>query len=778
MVRKCGEKHFQVRNEERTQDKEDQFRDLIQSIPIGIHRYKVGPGGKLVFNGANPAADKLLGSDSKQLLGQPIEQAFPFCRNTQIPERYYNTATTGEPWQAEQMFSGTAAEGPFMVRAFQTSPGNMAVAFVDITARSQADTALREAEEKYRLVVEHAAEGILIVQNDILKFVNPHMLTISGYSEAELLQKPAFEFVHPDDRARVNKQHLKRMRGELKPARTYRFRIVTKAGKTVWMKVTGSVTGWEGKPVAVYFLSDITKRKKTVAALRESEKKYKELADSLPQTVFEFDETAALSYANSIGLRTFGYTQEDLKNGLNALDMVVPEDRERAREHIASTLRGERKENVEYTALRKDGSAFPAAVHSNRVLRDKKPVGLRGLLIDMSERKRFETEVLKTQKLESLGILAGGIAHDFNNMLTAIVGNLHLARTQHKPSDEIAKRLEEAEKTALNARDLTQQLLTFAKGGAPIRQTTSLADLIKDSTNFALSGSNVRCACNLAADLHLVDVDAEQIRQAFNNLIINARQAMPEGGLITISAENVLIDAQSRVPLKEGAYIKITCTDQGTGIPGDHLLKIFDPYFTTKQKNSGLGLSVTHSIIQKHDGAIQVESGPGGGTTFTLYLPASRRQTAEKSPSHERGIAGKARVLLMDDEAMIREAVGDILKRSGYDVECAEDGAEAIRVFQHAREEQRPFDAVIMDLTVPGGMGGKEATQKLRTIAPELKAIVSSGYSNDPIMANFRDYGFSGVIAKPYRATELNRILRHVITGLHGQTPSDKPDKP
>lgn len=312
----------------------------------------------------------------------------------------------------------------------------------------------------------------------------------------------------------------------------------------------------------------------------------------------------------------------------------------------------------------------------------------------------------------------------------------------------------------MQATSLTQQLLTFSRGGAPIKKKTSVTDLIKDSATFALRGSNVSCNYSFPDDLWLTEADEAQLNQVVNNLVINAQQAMPKGGIIQVSAENMTIHAENTLSLKAGKYVKISIKDQGIGISAECLLKIFDPYFTTKQKGSGLGLATAYSIIKKHGGVISVESELNAGTIFQLYLPALEKEILIKKKAEEKPLIGKGKILLMDDEAVIRTLALRLLKRIGYEVHVANDGAEAIKLYREANE---PFDAVIMDLTIPGGMGGKEAIKKLLEIDPDVKAVVSSGYSNDPIMANFSRYGFKSVIAKPYNIRRLSEVLQKVI---------------
>jgi len=395
---------------------------------------------------------------------------------------------------------------------------------------------------------------------------------------------------------------------------------------------------------------------------------------------------------------------------------------------------------------------------------DGKIVGIIGFAMDITELKMLEEEQSKAARLESLGLLAGGIAHDFNNILTSILGNISLARMFYLKDGKIAELLKDVEKASLRARDLTQQLLTFSKGGAPRKISTSIIELIKDSTSFALSGSNVKCSYFIDNDLWLVDIDEAQICQVFHNLVINADQAMPEGGNIEIRAENVTLDSKNIPLLRKGRYVKITIQDQGIGIAKEHLSKIFDPYFTTKQKGSGLGLTTSYVIIKKHAGHIEVESELGAGATFRIYLAASPEKIVKGKKKETELPAFKGKILFMDDEEMVLKTAGKILKYLGHEVEFASDGAKAIELYKKAKENNRKFNAVIMDLTVPGGMGGKEAIKKLLEIDPEAKAIVSSGYSEDPVLANFKKYGFKGLVYKPYKVKELGETLSKVLS--------------
>jgi PAS domain S-box-containing protein len=426
--------------------------------------------------------------------------------------------------------------------------------------------------------------------------------------------------------------------------------------------------------------------------------------------------------------------------------------------------------NVEKTYLSKDGRKIPM-IFSASAMHDVDG-NIHGIICvahDITKLKLAEEKLVKMQKLESIGVLAGGIAHDFNNSLQGIMGSIAVAKLHVNSEDEVYKRLTYAEKITIQSKGLSQQLLTFSKGGNPIRQTVFITKLIKDSVSLALSGSNVRYEFNIPDNLWSVEADKGQLKQVISNLIINADQAMPEGGNIKVYAENANVSLKDSLPLQEGRYVKITIKDQGTGIPQEHLKKIFDPYFTTKEKGSGLGLSICYSIINKHNGHIAVDSETGVDTAFYVYLPASQKDASVEPVQKEadgvspESVEWKRKILLMDDEATISLTVARNLKNLKYEVETAKDGSEAIVLYKGAMESGEPFDAVIMDLTIPGGMGGKEAIKKLIEIDPEVRAIVSSGYNDDPVVSHFREYGFSGVLAKPYSIVEMSKALHAVL---------------
>ncbi len=384
---------------------------------------------------------------------------------------------------------------------------------------------------------------------------------------------------------------------------------------------------------------------------------------------------------------------------------------------------------------------------------------------DMTERLKLDEERLKASKLDSLGLLAGGIAHDFNNLLTTILGNLSMTKALVNSRDRLFNFLSEAENASLRAKGLTHKLLTFAKGGTPLKKPLALQQVIPESAAFALSGSPTRCHCEIPDDLWQIEADEGQIGQVIHNLAVNAHQAMPTGGTLTINAQNVTATdayAQQQGLPKAGNYIKLTLHDNGKGIPPSALPKIFDPYYSTKPTGSGLGLSTAYSIITNHHGTITATTPQDQGAQFIIHLPAAQ-VTAAVAKGASSTLTGEGRVLVMDDEESIRLLLGEMLRHLGYDVQCVAEGKEALVRYQEAYHAQQPFHAVILDLTVTGGLGGKDTFQQLRQFDPQVKAIVSSGYSNDPVLSGYSTYGFHGVVAKPFRLAELSEVL-HQIT--------------
>ena len=497
---------------------------------------------------------------------------------------------------------------------------------------------------------------------------------------------------------------------------------------------------------------------------QESEQRYSNLAEVLPEAVFVQCD-GRIVFANPAAVELLRAEKIDRLVGNPVLGIFCPECRETMRKRLFGQADKEKHwQTLESRLIRCDQEPVEIEITVTPMAIKSRPGALL-VARDITQRRKMEKELLKAEKLESISTLAGGLAHDFNNILMAIVGHISLSQIKLAKGEHEALPglLERCEKACMQAKTITQQLLTFARGGVPVKKVTSLAEILQDSASFMTRGSNVRCAFSLPQDLWAVEVDEGQIGQVVANIVLNAIQAMPAGGLIEVAAANVTINDDAGVKLRSGNYVKISFRDQGVGIPGKILQKIFDPFFTTKQQGSGLGLATAYSIIAKHGGAISVESVVGTGSTFHVYLPARQETTIPRTHRSNTLPLGTGRVLIMDDQEEILEVAGGMIKAMGFEVQYARDGNEAVELYRRSMDENNAFDVVIMDLTVPDGMGGEEAIKKMIEIDPKVKAIVSSGYSNDSIMANFSQYGFKGVVAKPYSMEQLAAVVQDTM---------------
>lgn len=516
--------------------------------------------------------------------------------------------------------------------------------------------------------------------------------------------------------------------------------------------------------------SDITEIKRATDALAEEKERLNVTLRSIGDGVITTDALGKVILINPVAESLIGWTQQEVfERPLSDVFHIINEKtRVQSENPVTQVLaRGEIVTLANHTILISKNGRERNIADSGAPIRDKNGdlIGVVLVFRDVTQEHQIQSELLKKMKLESLGLLAGGIAHDFNNILTAILGNVSLAKMELDSESPARRYLDGTEIATLKARDLSSQLLSFTKGGAPLKTISPFTRLVEDSTRFILRGSNILSTFYIPDNLWMGDYDPGQITQVVHNLVINAQQAMPGGGEIVISAGNVVIDEKrsKTLILNPGPYVFLTFKDTGKGIPSDLLNKVFDPFFTTKEKGSGLGLFMAYSIIKNHGGAITVESKVGLGTTVTIYLPAVTDSSPLKETRKEAIFLGSGRILLMDDEELITNMATKMLQKLGYEIEVASRGEEALEKYRKAKENDLPFKAVIMDLTIPGGKGGKETIQEMLAYDPGVKAIVSSGYSNDPIMADFKKYGFKGCIAKPYRIEDFSKILYQVL---------------
>ncbi len=538
-----------------------------------------------------------------------------------------------------------------------------------------------------------------------------------------------------------------------------------------WYECRDQAIRWpDGRYVRMEIATNTTRRKLSETALAEEKERLAVTLRSIGDGVITTDMHGRIVLINKVAEKLTGWRNEEaqgrpLTEVFNIVSEVTKEQCENPVDKVIAT--GAIIGLANHTALIARNGREISIADSGAPIRDKNSeiIGVVLVFRDITDQLRMEQELTKVKKLESIGVLAGGIAHDFNNILTAVLGNIELSLFDDQLTSKTKRLLEEAKRASYRARDLTQQLLTFAKGGEPVREAASLADVVVESADFILRGTKIACHYNFPDDLWLVEIDKGQISQVVQNIILNASQAMPNGGIIEVWGENLQApDSLSRFLRKGGRYVRVTIKDHGIGIPADIIDKIFDPYISTKQQGSGLGLAITHSIISKHGGHITVASSSGVGTTFMVYLPAAAQSLrAGKEVQKAEPAVNKSRIMVMDDEEPILTMTQAMLARMGHEVVTVRDGREAVSLYKEAMAGGTPIDLAIMDLTIPGGMGGKEAAHEILAINPQARVIVSSGYSTDPIMASYQKYGFCGTLVKPYRFVDLAAVVSKAL---------------
>jgi len=748
-------------------ESEVKYRRIVENSLEGI--WMVDAGGRV--NYANPSMAKMLGYTGKQMLGKALPSFVP--RN--LRPRLRDKLQKGKKGITETFaFQYWKKDGSIMDALVRANPvmdhGKYlgAVKFVtDITGvKKMADEI--EAMSKYNRTLFETAPDVHILMDTkgVITDVNAAIEAISGYSRQELVGTYFSKYQGEITKLRAAFERVLR-EGQIKD---FAADLRSRDGKTVSFLFNGAVLRDEsGKVTGVLVAGrDVTARKQAEAALAAEKERLAVTLRSIGDGVITTDTRGRVELLNAVAEQLTGWTQDDargrpLEEVLHIMDQETGLRRKNpAQKALENVQIGELPANT--VLISRDGTERSIA-DSGAPIRDRQGKVCGAVLVfrDVTEKLRMEEELQRAQRLESLSVLAGGIAHDFNNILVSTIGNLSLMKMEMDPSSPLYQNLIAAEKGGLRAKDLTRQLLTFARGGAPIKKVISIAELIRDSCGFALRGSKSRCQVVAPGDLWMVKADTGQISQVISNLLINADQAMPGGGIVTVKAENTVLQPENSYGLASGKYVKISIRDEGVGIPKELLTRIFDPFFTTKPKGAGIGLTISYSIIRKHNGNIGVKSAPGKGATFYVFLPAAGKARKEAVPEAAGIVMGKGRILVMDDEEMVRDTSEKMLRKLGYEPEFARDGAAAVEVYAQAQKAGKPFDAVILDLTVPGGMSGKEAIEKLLQTNPNIRAIVSSGYSNDPVLAEPQKYGFKGMVIKPYEIEAIGKVLSQVL---------------
>ena len=616
--------------------------------------------------------------------------------------------------------------------------------------------------DRYRLLIDSASDLIhSVTPEGAFLYTNQAWRDTLGYTEEDIRQLSLMDIVDKKCKGKCEQIFNCLMKGNKIDRNTTTF--IAKNGDSVFVEGRCSTHFENGRPLFMTgIFRNMSDQTRSELALLQSEKRYKDLFENSSDLIQIVHPTGKFLYVNRAWRETFGYNQEETA-ALSIFDLIAADCQGHCQTTFQQIISDPKLHYIDTVFNTKDGRQVIIEGNAICNFENGKPIFTQCIFRDVTEKKKMIEELIKAQKLESLGVLAGGIAHDFNNLLTAILGNISLAKMYAKPQDIITDYLHKTEKASIRAQGLTKQLLTFSKGGAPIKKVTPLTELIKDSTSFVLRGSKVKCDYHFDQNLWAVEADEGQLSQVAQNLVINASQAMPDGGTITILATNESLALNESSSLPPGNYIKLIFQDHGTGIPPEHLSRIFDPYFSSKSTGTGLGLAISYSIIKSHGGLITVDSELGQGTTFSILLPAILNHVPqpEKQDNLHNIVARK--ILIMDDDQTVREIAAAMLTFIGCSFEEAGDGIEAISRYIKAQKDSVPFDIVIMDLTIPGGMGGKEAIAALLALDPQARVVVSSGYANDPIMASYKDYGFYGVLPKPFKMDELCKVIATAI---------------
>ena len=636
----------------------------------------------------------------------------------------------------------------------------------EISARQAAEQALRDSETRYRTLFEAMDAAVLVMRGAECVACNPATLKLFGLTRPEeFLGKTPLDFApqfQPDGTSSAELVQRNIALALLHGGQTFEWQSRRANGEAFTMEVRFTPFSSGGENLFQCIALDISGRKRAEEALRQSEARFRTIIEHAADGILVADvERKRFHYANPAICQLLGYSADELlERGVE--DIHPPAslpavgaafERQRALEQL----------EVDLPVLRKDGTIFEAQIRSVPLELDGRR-SLVGFFRDLTTEHQLEDERLRSERLEAVGVLAGGIAHDFNNLLQGVFGFLSVAGRQQADRARCLAALQQAEEALQQAVGLTSQLLTFSRGGSPVKKTVAVGPLVARATRFALSGSRLNCQLDLAPDLPGVDADESQLAQVVQNLVLNADQATPMGGILSVTTRAVRA-GEPGVPLQlePGSYVAIAVQDPGVGIPPQYLTRVFDPYFTTKERGSGLGLATSYSIVKRHGGVIDVRSEVGRGSTFTVYLPVSATTPQALIPAEPPAAGRAARLLVMDDDELVRKSVGHLLRTLGHGVELAGHGAEAVTKYRDATAAGAPFDAVILDLTVRGGAGGVEAITQLRRLDPGVKAIVSSGYSDEPAIAEFRRYGFDAVLQKPYTLQELERVLLAVL---------------
>jgi PAS domain S-box-containing protein len=752
------------------------FHQLVEQAPMAIF---VQTDGRIAY--ANPAACALFGAPTPEaLIGTPVLERFLPDARERLSDRIRRLSELRERAETSQQeflrLDGSRGFGETSAMPFVHEGRDGALVFLrDLTQQRQDQQTARAREELLRLTGKLAKVGGWAFD----------ALTLEGTWTEEVARihdldpdlptdlSVGIRYYTPDSRRRVE-EAIGRALQEAAPY-DLELEMVTAAGNHKWVRTKGFPELVGDRVVAVRgIFQDITEAKLAQARLAEEKERLAVTLRSIGDGVIATDTAGNVTMLNPVAEELTGWRSEEARGRpLTEVFVIFNElTRKTCEDPVAKVLKtGLVVELANHTCLlARDGRERSIADSGAPILDDKGNIlGVVLVFRDVTEKHKLDESMHRAQNLESIGVLAGGIAHDFNNLLSGIFGNICLAQDATKDGnrDEALRSLTRAIGIFERAKALTQQLLTFSKGGTPVRELQQIGSLVRKSANFALSGSNVSADVHLESDLWTCDCDPNQIGQVIDNIVINAQQAMPEGGVVTIGVHNHMVDdSASSHEERRGPYVHIRIQDNGGGIPKDILPRIFDPFFSTKTTGHGLGLATVHSIVQRHDGWIDVASDPHQGTTFDIYLPA-HQEPSDAGPDSEISASpwakGQGRVLIMDDEDYIAEFLQVVLESLGYSVVSASNGRDAVEAFRKAQDAGAPFRLCILDLTIPGGMGGIAAAQEMREIGAESRFVAASGYSDDPVVADPAAHGFHDSLRKPFLKADLVTLLERVL---------------
>jgi two-component system, cell cycle sensor histidine kinase and response regulator CckA len=652
----------------------------------------------------------------------------------------------------------------------------------DITERKRAEdererfaTEVERQRQHLKELVAHVpgvvweASGAPDETSQSIVFVNDYTETMLGYSIQEWLQTPNFwlSIVHEEDQERVAREAAAIFAGGR--GGTGEFRWISRDGRILWVEAQFVVIRDEaGTPIGMRGVTmDITERKRAEEELRESEERYRDTVENARDMIYTHDLEGNYTSINKAGEQITGYTRAEVRR-LNLAQTIAPEYLEKARQMIARKLAGDEETVYDLEIIAKDGRRIAVEVNTRLVYRDGIAVGVQGIARDVTERRHLEEQLRQSQKIEAVGRLAGGIAHDFNNLLTVINGYSELTIRRLQPEDASTRNLEEIKRAGSRAASLTRQLLAFSRKQVLQPKVLDLNAVISDLEKMLqrLIGEDIDLRTVLKPELRRVNADPGQIEQVIMNLVVNARDAMPDGGNLTIKTENVyLTEEYSRhhVAVKPGAYVMLVVSDNGLGMNDETKARLFEPFFTTKDqgKGTGLGLSTVYGIVKQSMGNIWVYSEVGLGTTFKVYLPCVDDEVDNKQPSQSsQPIAlGSGTVLLVEDDEMVRGLTRTTLEEGGYKVIQAANGAEAVLICE---QYQEPIHLLLTDVVMPG-MSGRAVADRLKTLRPQMLVLYMSGYTEDAIV--HRGVLNEGVnfIEKPFAPAALTRKVREVL---------------